>query len=211
MPVLTPDVITTPDAITVTSHVATSLSLVLAAATYMYNVYRDRKKKTEKTIQNWQRVAIYKAISDGNAKNGKPISFEDLQNAYVFNALTFKDTDIPKDKIQDNALRLALMSLLESKLIELQEDGKYRLVFSSSWKRRKNELLLIKLEQERLREKIKLILHKTPKLDKAELWSQLHESKTTHKNYLCALRIMMMCGEIINKGGLLSLSDTYSK
>jgi hypothetical protein len=189
------------------SEVAASLSLIVAVITFLYSVYQTKKKKTEETIENWQRVAIYKAIADGNAAEGHPVSFEQLKRSYYDAAFGYLDVDIPKEKIQDSSLLLGLMSLIQGNLIELLEDGKYRLVFTSSWEQLKKELDLIELTERRLREKIRILLNKEPgKYDRADLWVELKENETTREHYFYIMQKMIASNEIVNTGGTLSLS-----
>jgi hypothetical protein len=165
-------------------------------------------KKTEETIKNWQRVAIYKAIADGNSKEGRPITFDDLKGFYLKAAQQdFFDKEITKDKIQDSSILLALMSLIEGKLIDLLEDGRYRLVFSSSWAQKLRDLELMELTEKRLGEKIKVKLDReTGRYDKAELWEALENPDTTYPHYMYVMQKMLTDGIAKETGGKLSLS-----
>lgn len=189
-------------------------SLVVGVLTFMRSTSQSQKqkideakKRDEQIIRNWQRVAIYKAIGEVNARDGRPISFNDLKHEYVAATVEFTDTEIPKNEIRDSALRLALMSLLEGKLVELLEDGKYRLVFRSSWDLRRQEIELIKLSEERIISNIKSTLYKNKGLDKIELWRALKVQETDHNLYYDMIDKMITDNTIkLAAGGTLSLS-----
>ncbi|SRR6266446_3612141 len=151
-------------------------SLIVGVLTYIKQKIADTRKQNEQIIRNWQRVAIYKAIAEANAdNNGRSISFSELKNKYIAATVEFGDTEIPKNEIQDSALRLALMSLLEGKLIELLEDGTYRLSFISSWKQELERIQLTNMNKERLSRIIeaKLATSLGRKQGKSELWDTL--------------------------------------
>ncbi len=67
-------------------------------------------------------IQVYRIITSGHHK------FDAIKAQYLANALQLSDLTIPKAEIQDGALHLILMSLMESKLIMLNNNSEYDLV-----------------------------------------------------------------------------------
>ena len=175
-----------------------------------------KKQRDDVIIRNWQRVAIYKAIADGNAKQGRPIELTEIKKAYVAAALEFRDLDIPKDEIQDSALQRVLMSLIENQLIEMMENGRYRLVFVSSWEEKLKTLELIDLAEKRLGELIVISLNKSSiRYDKGDLWNeinQMNRGEYSYPSYLYVIQRMIASGMlVVETAGTLSLAKEGAK
>lgn len=97
------------------------VSVVIAAITFVFSLLERNAREKRKEIADWQRLAVYESIRAGST------TFETIKLNYVVAAQQYPGIDIPKKDIQDGALRLALLSLIEAKLISLSVDGRYLL------------------------------------------------------------------------------------
>ena len=107
------------------ADLATALSLVVASITLIYTLLDRNIRERRSEIEKWQRVVIFKQI-DGFAR-----SFDDIKRGYIDAAMQ-SIFPIPKSAIQDRELLLALLSLVEARLIAVREDGKYAAIRVSS-------------------------------------------------------------------------------
>jgi hypothetical protein len=104
---------------------AGALSLIVAAATLYFSYRSERTRKLREEVTNWQRVVVYRTIAKGKT------DFEEIKQAYLGEAQQLAGLELGKEQIQDNALMLVLMSLLESKLISLAAENRYLLTVAS--------------------------------------------------------------------------------
>lgn len=101
------------------ADLATALSLVVGALTFVF-AFVDKAGRDRRTeLLSWQRVIVYKIIEEGGAE------FEDIKIRYVIAAQQFADFKIPKKEIQDGALKLVLLSLMEARLISRTDEGTF--------------------------------------------------------------------------------------
>jgi hypothetical protein len=101
------------------ADLATSLTLIVAALTFVYTLLERNSRERRKELQDWQKVVVYQIVDEGTG------DFDQIRVHYVIAAQQFPDFKIPKKDIQDGALRLLLLSLMESRLISITEDGQY--------------------------------------------------------------------------------------
>jgi len=99
--------------------IAGALSLVVATATFVFNVVDRTIKEHQDELLKWQRTIVYSIIQDGAA------TFDDIKLRYLAAAQQIRDVKVPKKDIQDSALKRILLSLLEGSLISLTADGEY--------------------------------------------------------------------------------------
>ena len=101
------------------ADLATGLSLVVTALTLIFAFWEHHVREKQRQLLNWQKVVVYKIIEDGHNV------FDDIKINYIAETQQFLEFDIPKEEIQDGALKLVLMSLLETKLISISLDDQY--------------------------------------------------------------------------------------
>jgi hypothetical protein len=99
------------------ADLATALTLIVATVTFVLALSEHRKREQEKRVQNWQRVVVYKIINDGVA------DFDQIKIRYVTEAQQISTFKLPKEEIQDDALQLALMTLISDHLISKSADA----------------------------------------------------------------------------------------
>ena len=95
---------------------AGALSLVISTATFVFNVVDRVIKERRDELLKWQRAIVYSIIQDG------AITFEDIKLRYLAAAQQISDIKVPKKEIQDSALKLVLLSLVEGKLVSVTSD-----------------------------------------------------------------------------------------
>ncbi len=98
---------------------AGALSLVISTATFVFNVVDRVIKERRDELLKWQRAIVYSIIQDG------AITFEDIKLRYLAAAQQISDIKVPKKEIQDSALKLVLLSLVEGKLVSVTPDWEY--------------------------------------------------------------------------------------
>lgn len=101
----------------------TAISTVVGVITLSFAFYEHHQKERAEEIAHWQRVLIYKIISEGSGA-----SFRDLKIRYVTEAQQLQTFKLPTREIQDDALRYALLDLQRDKVIYLAIGGFYRAV-----------------------------------------------------------------------------------
>jgi hypothetical protein len=99
----------------------TAVSATAAAVSFGLALYQHNDKERKEEVAKWQRVILYKIVSDG----GGP-TFRDLKLRYVAEAQQLQSFKLPGKEIQDDALRLNLLDLQRDRLISLSLDGAYR-------------------------------------------------------------------------------------
>ena len=114
------------------ADLATALTLIVAAVTFILAVIEHRQREREKRTQNWQKVVVYKIIEDGAS------DFDQIKVLYVTAAQQLLHFKLAKEEIQDDALRLALMTLVQEHLISKSSDTGGYLINAVSTK--ENEL-----------------------------------------------------------------------
>jgi hypothetical protein len=122
---------------------AGALSLIVAAATFLFSFGLERKRRLTQDVTNWQRVVVYQSIAKGKTE------FEEIKGAYLQEAQTVAGLELAKEQIQDPALRLVLMSLIESKLISVAEGDRYVLNIVSDLENAYREFALQELKRRR--------------------------------------------------------------
>ena len=101
------------------ADLATSLTLIVAAITFVYTVLERNARERRQEIQDWQQVVVYGLIEQGHT------TFDAIKTRYVVEAQQFPNGKIPKKDIQDGALKRLLLSMIEARLISVAEDGRY--------------------------------------------------------------------------------------
>jgi len=95
---------------------------VVAVISLVVNLWGINQSLKERKIRDWQQVVVFSIIEKaGNAG----ISFDMIKTSYIQEAQIAKDVDIPKDSIQEGALRLVLMNLLSNQLVFATPEGRY--------------------------------------------------------------------------------------
>jgi hypothetical protein len=70
-----------------------------------------------RSILSWQQSLVYSLIDKGTKNKPTGMTFDEIKDKYVAAGLTEPKLKISKDKLQEEELRLVLLSLMESKLI----------------------------------------------------------------------------------------------
>jgi hypothetical protein len=100
------------------ADLATSLTLIVAAITFIYTIWERNSRERRLEIQDWQKVIVYGLIEEGAT------IFDDIKLRYVV-AFQVSDLKVPKKDIQNESLRLVLISMVESRLVSISDDGRY--------------------------------------------------------------------------------------
>lgn len=122
----------------------TAISMLAAAAGLGLALYQHNQKELEKEVAQWQRVLIYKIVSEGNG-----VSFRDLKLRYVTEATQLQSFKLPAKEIQDDALRFNLLDLQKDRLVILGINGTYRPVVDIPDLQRDLIISLVKTESSR--------------------------------------------------------------
>jgi len=108
------------------ADLATAMTLIVATVTFVlaFAEHRERERQklaleTQKLVQNWQRVVVYRIIEQGH------VDFDLIKMRYLGEAQQLFTFDLPNSEIQDDALQLALLTLIKERLISKTTDGGY--------------------------------------------------------------------------------------
>lgn len=105
------------------SEIASSISVIIAAATFVLAQLDKRKTATRSKIVEWQKVVVYGMIRDGVDE------FDGIRMSYLIAAQQYGE-DLPKQEIQDSTLNKILLDLMSSNVIARSDDGRYLPVVS---------------------------------------------------------------------------------
>jgi hypothetical protein len=100
------------------AHYAEALTFVIATITLIVALIDRNRVERREELRKWQRLNIYELVVSG------PIDFAEIKAGYLQAAQTSLKPIARKD-IQDDEMRLAILSLIEAKLIALRSDNKY--------------------------------------------------------------------------------------
>ena len=100
---------------------ASALSLLVATATFVANAIERTGRERREEVLRWQKTIVYSIIQDGIT------DFTEIKLRYLAAAQQVSDLRVPKAEIQDGALKLVLMQLLEAKLISITAEHSYLL------------------------------------------------------------------------------------
>jgi hypothetical protein len=98
-----------------------AVSALVAASAFVFSVLTKRKADRNRELRNWQRVVIYSLIEDASH-----ISFADLKSTYLQKAQQLLTLRVPRDEIQDDALRRILLDLQKDGVVIRQKDLTYQ-------------------------------------------------------------------------------------
>jgi len=101
------------------ADLATSLTLIVAALTFVYTILERNLRERRRELEDWQRVVIYDLIETG------AIQFDEIRTRYVVAAQQFSGFRIPRKDIQDGALKRLLLSMVEARLVSITDDDTY--------------------------------------------------------------------------------------
>jgi hypothetical protein len=99
--------------------VAAAISMVVGASTFVITMIDRARRERRDELLKWQRMVVYSLVQQGYTE------FDDIKVQYITAAQQITGVDVPKKEIQDAALRLVLLSLLEGKLLSLTVDQRY--------------------------------------------------------------------------------------
>jgi hypothetical protein len=99
----------------------TAISTFAAAAGLGLALYQHNQKEGEKEVSQWQRVVIYRIVSEADG-----VTFQQLKQRYVTEATQLQSFRLPAREIQDDRLHLNLLELQKDRLISLGMNGMYR-------------------------------------------------------------------------------------
>jgi hypothetical protein len=101
------------------ADLASSLSVVVAALAFVLALIERTTRERKSQLLGWQRVVVYRLVEDGISE------FEQIKLHYVVAAQQYPDFKIPTRDIQDGALKLVILSLIEARLISRTDEGDY--------------------------------------------------------------------------------------
>ena len=104
------------------SEWTTTISVLIAACAFILSLYIKYRDERDANIRDWQRVIVYSLVEDSDE-----VSFKDLKSKYLQRVQQLVFIKLPKDKIQDDALRRILMELQKDSLIVKNERANYQL------------------------------------------------------------------------------------
>jgi hypothetical protein len=179
------------------AELATGLSLIVASITLIYTLIDRNLRERRSEIQKWQRLVIFRQI-DGFAKD-----FNTIKRDYI-NAAVQSVLPIPKSVIQDDELQLALLSLVEAKLVAIRADGTYVAIRMSEAEDEMRRIMLIQINKRevmsRLGSKILVVLEKdSGRFTQDELMRELGEDAALidYLDYNMLLTNMRRTGDIV--------------
>src|SRR5438045_8057389 len=103
-----------------TGELAKAVSAAIATLAFVWSLILWRRGERAKRILSWQQVIVLQIIQK------KKSSFKEIKAEYLRSYQQLKDINVPKKNIQDSALMMVLMGLLEKKLIVVSWDGANR-------------------------------------------------------------------------------------
>jgi hypothetical protein len=87
--------------------------------------YFSDKRNNE--LREWQKVVLYKILRQNESK---AVGFTSLLEKYRIEAQAFRDIDLKKTEVSEDALRRVLLELASSKIVTLETDDSFRLAVS---------------------------------------------------------------------------------
>jgi hypothetical protein len=102
--------------------VGTFILALVSVVTLAITFWQMNKTLNNKTISEWQQVVVLSIIEEEKLDG---ITFKEIEEKYVTKATYYKETAIPKNKIQPEQLKLVMMDLKTKNLIEERFDGKF--------------------------------------------------------------------------------------
>lgn len=99
----------------------TAVSTLVGVATIGFAFWEYRAKEKAEQIAHWQRVLVYKIISEVDG-----ITFRDLKQRYVTEATQLIAFRLPSEEIQDDSLRFVLLDLQRDRVVFVGENNTYR-------------------------------------------------------------------------------------
>jgi hypothetical protein len=97
-------------------EVSKAASAVVAAIAFVWSLYLWRKGERAKQILSWQHVVVFEIIKDR-----KTCTFNEIRSDYLHSHQQLKDVNVPKKEIQNLALKLVIIGLLEKKLVTIRK------------------------------------------------------------------------------------------
>jgi len=149
-----------------TADLATALTLIVATVTFVLAVLEHKQREREKLrlqhqrqIQNWQQVVVYRIIEEGETY------FETIKLQYLAQAQQLSSFHLPVEEIQDDALHLALMTLIKDRLISKTTEGGFAINAVSLEENAMKNFALAQLQQRRAQNALISRFHETLETD----------------------------------------------
>ncbi|WP_419768503.1 hypothetical protein [Arcobacter sp.] len=120
-----------------------ALIAAFALAISLWNYWEDAEQSK---IEKWQEVAVYEFIL-----NNKLSTFQDIKVGYITEAQQITTFSLPKNEIQDDALRKIILKLQSNNLIRLRDTGYYEAVLAT-YQPNPTEMMDIIKRQQHLRD-----------------------------------------------------------
>jgi hypothetical protein len=126
------------------ANLATALSLVVATLAFLLSVIDRNSRERSADVLKWQRVVVYQLIESGNT------AFSDIKVHYLAAAQQLTNVRLPKREIQDGALQLILLSLMEARLVSKTDQGTFAVNVVSTQENMVRDAALIEFEKRAL-------------------------------------------------------------
>jgi len=98
-------------------------SALIAVAIALFGLWlslrESQKRNRDNDFLKWQKLAVYEAIKGG------AVTFKEIKYQYIIGAQQYEELPINKKEISDSAIKLALLSLIEQRLISYTAEGTY--------------------------------------------------------------------------------------
>jgi hypothetical protein len=126
-----------------------AISALVATATFIVSVVLRRRTEREQEVARWQRVVVYSIVNE--LRNA---TFKDIKSRYLENAAQVSTFRLPKEEIQDDALRRILLELMRDDIVVQDSQGSYRISAKPYMEEWAQEALEDMLLERRLKPKI---------------------------------------------------------
>jgi hypothetical protein len=193
------------------ADLATTFSFPVATLTFLLAAHERNKNELRLKIIQWQRVVVY-----GVVEQFQPADFSTVKDKYIVAAVQqqYQGFKIPGHEVQDGALKLVLLSLIEAKLILVGEDQKYVAARTSTYDEAMKEAAYARMQiEERHRVAIGKIFdyltEQSGNFTIERLYKQLGEKDAlgiTSEDFNVLLRRMLRAGDLYNEGGKIFLA-----
>ena len=148
------------------ADLATTLTLIVATVTFVLAVLEHKQREREKLkvarqrqIQDWQQVVVYRIIEQGDTY------FETIKLQYLAQAQQLSSFDLPVEEIQDDALQLALMTLIKDRLVSKTTEGGFAINAISLEENAMRNFAMAQLQQRRGQNALISRFHETLETD----------------------------------------------
>lgn len=184
------------------ADLATSLTLIVAALTFVYTIWERNSRERRRELEDWQRVLIYDLIETG------AIEFDEIRTRYVVAAQQFSGFRIPRKAIQDGALKRLLLSMVEARLISITDADTYAVNRVSQSEDQFKRAAIVEMQKRQGLNTILSTVFQTLDSDSGKFTiDQLYRSARAQEMGLSFEDFDILVREQITRGAIVSFSD----